>query len=168
MQQVAASPLASAQAVDPRQLPVPLQRLSRNALIGMGHVWVLHRGVVIRLVAALMVILTAVGVYQARDAFMAAGNAAYNFVQGEFAAAGFGIRGIEITGQRLSSDAHVAALMENRGEIVAGDRVASRLDLVMENCRRLGVNILTTSRGVMTGREAVKAGVGGEVLCNVW
>jgi small subunit ribosomal protein S8 len=32
----------------------------------------------------------------------------------------------------------------------------------------LGVNILTTSRGVMTGREAVKAGVGGEVLCNVW
>lgn len=32
----------------------------------------------------------------------------------------------------------------------------------------LGVNILTTSRGVMTGREAVRAGVGGEVLCNVW
>ena len=32
----------------------------------------------------------------------------------------------------------------------------------------LGVNILTTSRGVMTGREAAKAGVGGEVLCNVW
>ena len=29
-------------------------------------------------------------------------------------------------------------------------------------------SILTTSRGVMTGREAVKAGVGGEVLCNVW
>ena len=32
----------------------------------------------------------------------------------------------------------------------------------------LGTNILTTSRGVMTGREAAKAGVGGEVLCNVW
>jgi small subunit ribosomal protein S8 len=32
----------------------------------------------------------------------------------------------------------------------------------------LGVSILTTSRGVMTGREAVKAGVGGEVLCNIW
>lgn len=32
----------------------------------------------------------------------------------------------------------------------------------------LGVNILTTSRGVMTGRDAVKAGIGGEVLCNVW
>jgi small subunit ribosomal protein S8 len=32
----------------------------------------------------------------------------------------------------------------------------------------LGTNILTTSRGVMTGREAVKHGVGGEVLCNIW
>lgn len=32
----------------------------------------------------------------------------------------------------------------------------------------LGTSILTTSRGVMTGREAARAGVGGEVLCNVW
>jgi small subunit ribosomal protein S8 len=32
----------------------------------------------------------------------------------------------------------------------------------------LGINILTTPRGVMTGREARKQGVGGEVLCQVW
>jgi small subunit ribosomal protein S8 len=32
----------------------------------------------------------------------------------------------------------------------------------------LGVSILTTSRGVMSGRAAQKAGVGGEILCNVW
>ena len=32
----------------------------------------------------------------------------------------------------------------------------------------LGTNILTTSHGVMPGRSARKAGVGGEVLCNVW
>ena len=32
----------------------------------------------------------------------------------------------------------------------------------------LGTSILTTSRGVMTGKDAVKQGVGGEVLCNVW
>ncbi|NQW05442.1 MAG: 30S ribosomal protein S8 [Acidobacteria bacterium] len=32
----------------------------------------------------------------------------------------------------------------------------------------LGTSILTTSHGVMTGRDAVKAGVGGEVLCNIW
>jgi small subunit ribosomal protein S8 len=32
----------------------------------------------------------------------------------------------------------------------------------------LGTSILTTSRGVMTGKDAIKAGVGGEVLCNIW
>ena len=32
----------------------------------------------------------------------------------------------------------------------------------------MGINILTTPRGVMTGRQARKQGVGGEVLCEVW
>jgi small subunit ribosomal protein S8 len=63
-----------------------------------------------------------------------------------------------------------------------GERVISGLERVSRPGRRvyagrdgvpavlggLGVNILTTSRGVMTGRSAQKAGVGGEILCNVW
>jgi len=32
----------------------------------------------------------------------------------------------------------------------------------------LGVAILTTSQGVMTGQEARRRGVGGEVLCYIW
>jgi small subunit ribosomal protein S8 len=32
----------------------------------------------------------------------------------------------------------------------------------------LGVAILSTSRGVMTDREARQQGVGGEVICEVW
>ncbi len=32
----------------------------------------------------------------------------------------------------------------------------------------LGVNILTTPKGIMTGRQARRQGVGGEVLCEVW
>jgi len=32
----------------------------------------------------------------------------------------------------------------------------------------LGITILTTASGVMTGRAARKKGVGGEVLCLVW
>jgi len=31
----------------------------------------------------------------------------------------------------------------------------------------LGINILTTPRGLMTGKAARKTGVGGELLCNV-
>jgi small subunit ribosomal protein S8 len=63
-----------------------------------------------------------------------------------------------------------------------GERVISGIQRVSRPGRRvyagagtvptvlggLGVSILTTSRGVMTGRAAAKAGVGGEVLCNVW
>lgn len=32
----------------------------------------------------------------------------------------------------------------------------------------LGLAIVSTSRGVLAGHEAVKSGVGGEVLCQVW
>jgi small subunit ribosomal protein S8 len=63
-----------------------------------------------------------------------------------------------------------------------GERVISGIERISRPGRRvyygrddvppvlggLGISILTTSRGVMTGREAVKNGVGGEVLCNVW
>lgn len=32
----------------------------------------------------------------------------------------------------------------------------------------LGISILSTPRGVMTGRQARKLGIGGEILCEVW
>ena len=34
--------------------------------------------------------------------------------------------------------------------------------------RGLGIAIVSTSQGVMTDREARKAGIGGEILCSVW
>ncbi len=49
-----------------------------------------------------------------------------------------------------------------------GRRVYAGRHEVPDVLAGLGTSILTTSRGVMTGRAAVKAGVGGEVLCNVW
>ena len=49
-----------------------------------------------------------------------------------------------------------------------GRRVYFGKEDVPEVLAGLGTSILTTSRGVMTGRAAVKAGVGGEVLCNIW
>ncbi len=32
----------------------------------------------------------------------------------------------------------------------------------------MGINILTTSRGVMTGKQARSLGVGGEILCSIY
>jgi small subunit ribosomal protein S8 len=49
-----------------------------------------------------------------------------------------------------------------------GRRVYLGRDDVPKVLGGLGTSILTTSRGVMSGREAQRAGVGGEVLCNIW
>ena len=49
-----------------------------------------------------------------------------------------------------------------------GRRVYIGVDDVPSVLGGLGTNILTTSRGVRTGRAARKAGGGGEVLCTVW
>ena len=32
----------------------------------------------------------------------------------------------------------------------------------------LGINIITTSKGVMTGKQCMAQGVGGEIICRVW
>ena len=62
------------------------------------------------------------------------------------------------------------------------ERVISRIERVSKpGCRvyigsddipsvlgGLGVNILSTSRGVMTGRAARRMGIGGEILCQVY
>lgn len=42
---------------------------------------------------------------------------------------------------------------------------ATEIPRVMNN---LGIAILSTSKGVVTDREARQAGVGGEVLCYIW
>ena len=49
-----------------------------------------------------------------------------------------------------------------------GLRVYARKDEVPKVLNGLGVAILSTSRGVMTDREARKLGVGGEVLAYIW
>ncbi len=63
-----------------------------------------------------------------------------------------------------------------------GESVISSLDRVSLPSRRvyvpskgvakvlggLGINILSTSRGVMTGKQARKINVGGEVLCSIY
>ena len=48
-----------------------------------------------------------------------------------------------------------------------GRRVYVSVHTVPRILGGLGVSILTTPRGVLTGKAARKAGVGGEVLCNV-
>ena len=49
-----------------------------------------------------------------------------------------------------------------------GFRQYVRNDVIPRVYNNLGIAIMTTSQGVMTGQEAKRRGVGGEVLCYVW
>ena len=49
-----------------------------------------------------------------------------------------------------------------------GLRVYARRDNVPKVLNGMGIAILSTSRGIMTDREARKTGVGGEVLAYIW
>ncbi len=91
-----------------------------------------------------------------------------------------GFKVVEVPGRRGTQPRKMIRIVLKYGP--SGQRVLSALERVSRPGRRvyfardkappvlagLGTSILTTSRGVMTGRDAAKAGVGGEVLCNVW
>jgi len=49
-----------------------------------------------------------------------------------------------------------------------GRRVYVPHDRIARVCSGMGISILSTSRGVMTDREARRQRVGGELLCEVW
>ena len=47
-------------------------------------------------------------------------------------------------------------------------RVFAKKDKVPMVLNGFGINVLSTSKGVMTDKQAKKLGVGGEILCAVW
>ncbi|MDR7522142.1 MAG: 30S ribosomal protein S8 [Armatimonadota bacterium] len=49
-----------------------------------------------------------------------------------------------------------------------GLRIYAKRDEIPRVRGGLGVAILSTSRGLMTDREARRQGIGGEVICHVW
>jgi small subunit ribosomal protein S8 len=49
-----------------------------------------------------------------------------------------------------------------------GRRHYEKLNGVTHVIGGLGVSVLTTSKGVMSDRQAKQVGIGGEVICHVW
>ncbi|MFO7171991.1 MAG: 30S ribosomal protein S8 [Bacillota bacterium] len=49
-----------------------------------------------------------------------------------------------------------------------GRRIYAKKDQIPRVLGGLGIAILSTSKGIMTDKEARRLGVGGEVLCYVW
>jgi len=49
-----------------------------------------------------------------------------------------------------------------------GRRYYAGKDEIPKVLNGLGITVVSTSKGVMTGSRCRRAGVGGEVLCNIW
>lgn len=49
-----------------------------------------------------------------------------------------------------------------------GQRIYIKKEEIKPVLNGYGIAILSTPKGVMTGREARKSGIGGEYICNVW
>jgi small subunit ribosomal protein S8 len=49
-----------------------------------------------------------------------------------------------------------------------GRRVYAPAKGIPEVLGGLGISIVSTSRGILTGRQAREAKLGGEILCNIW
>ncbi len=49
-----------------------------------------------------------------------------------------------------------------------GRRRYLQSDTIEDTCGGLGIAIVSTSKGVMTGRKAKAMNIGGEYLCDVW
>ncbi|MHB1109244.1 MAG: cell division protein FtsQ/DivIB [Devosia sp.] len=128
MQQVGVKSFVGAQPVDPRQLPVPIRSIGRQALIGANHAWVLHKRFLVRIGGAILALLLIVGVYEARGVVGVGLSSIVKMVRGEFVAAGFGINQIQISGQTLTRDSDIVTLMT----LSAG---SSTLDFDVEKAR---------------------------------
>ncbi len=107
MQQVGTQGFADAQLVDPRQLPVPLQNLTRRTRVGFSRAWILHRKAIVRGAVVGVLCVGGLGLYEARDALSAGTATLASVAQGQFARAGFGISRIDISGQTLTSESEI-------------------------------------------------------------
>jgi small subunit ribosomal protein S8 len=94
-------------------------------------------------------------------------------LQGEGYIAGFDVRDDfqgfkEIVVRLRWADQRTNAISGLRRRSRPGQRVYVGYTNIPKIRSGLGIAILSTSRGLMTDRAARKAGVGGELLCEVW
>jgi small subunit ribosomal protein S8 len=90
------------------------------------------------------------------------------------------IGGFEVIAREPQPDLKIR--LKYKGERNRAKRAISRIQLVSKPSRRvyagkgeiprplggMGICIVSTSQGVLSGKEARERGIGGEVLCEIW
>ncbi len=86
------------------------------------------------------------------------------------------ITDVTVSGESFSKRLHIGikyngdvpTLTDLRRKSKPGLRVYIKKDAIPTVVGGMGIAILSTPAGVMTGKEARKKGIGGELLCEVW
>lgn len=68
----------------------------------------------------------------------------------------------------LSPIEKVPAIREIRRISTQGQRMYVKKDKIRKVRSGFGISVISTSQGIMTGAEARKRGLGGEMICEVW
>lgn len=86
------------------------------------------------------------------------------------------VKEVKVVGEGTGKLLHMELAYEGKEPVLIGVKRVSKpglrwyvgkkkIPVVMGGA---GISIVSTPKGVMTGKEAVKLGVGGELLCEVW
>jgi small subunit ribosomal protein S8 len=86
------------------------------------------------------------------------------------------VESFEITEDGIKKDLILTLKYNGKERIITGlERVSrpglknyAKLNNIPKVLGGLGVAIISTSKGVITGRKARSEGVGGEVVCHIW
>lgn len=69
---------------------------------------------------------------------------------------------------RISNAQNIPAITEIKRISKEGQRVYVGKSDIGKVRNNFGISVISTSKGVMTGKEARKVGLGGEYICEVW
>lgn len=80
----------------------------------------------------------------------------------------FDVIKINLRYNQLSNIKKEAAISGIRRVSKSGQRIYVKKDVIRKVKNGYGISIVSTSKGLMTGGAARKAGLGGELICEVW
>ncbi len=86
------------------------------------------------------------------------------------------VKDVKVTGAGTGKLLHMELTYEGKEPVVIGIKRVSKpglrwyvgkkkIPVVMGGA---GISVVSTPKGVMTGKDAIKLGLGGELLCEVW
>lgn len=70
--------------------------------------------------------------------------------------------------EKIGNNKQIPAISEVKRISKEGKRIYLKKEDIKKIKNGFGISIISTSKGIMTGKEARKSGLGGEYICEIW